>query len=238
MRRFKHGVKIILHDVPEPIPWTDNTPVLGQNWALNFKFPFDLVQHAVQGAHSREDVKKFGEWFNQEYEGLVRAMGETRFRRIQFPSWEFANKYARRDLFAMFALKRAADYSGFSRKHRVEFKGRTMTVDGTPIKIPRLKTHLNDSHPSHEIKRGRSNYHHFFQSDPTHLLIDFGPPRRIKGHVRSPRRSQFATHSADHHLAGVFMPQREHYRFRRAWNAAIGKAVHELRFKPSRQKRR
>ncbi|MBI2597629.1 MAG: hypothetical protein HYW50_00350, partial [Candidatus Diapherotrites archaeon] len=176
MRRFKsaRGLQIIYHNVPEFLPWTDNSRNLGQNWGLVHKFPFDLILNACGGTRkAQEDIKMLAAEFSKEYERQLMQVSEiSRFKTLRVPSRTFRSGYAVRNILVVRALKHAVAATGFQDKYQVKFRGMNIIVNGQKITFPKLQQHLTDTHPSHEIQRGRKDYKHFLQSDPN-ILIDF-----------------------------------------------------------------
>lgn len=153
------------------------------------------------------------------YKDKLDYVNRGRFRKVNFPSTGYNVYYGYRDLAALSSLKEAIERTGFGKKYGVVIHKRTLLIKGHAIHIPRLKTHLTDTHPSHEITRGRTEYKHHLSSDP-YTLIDFSR----SGEERFPTVLRLL----QPHSAGS-------YDLMHALKASIGKEVHKVRH-PSRRR--
>ena len=81
MARYKN-LKLRIHYMPEKLPWTDHTPMLGRNWGLRHRLPLDLIAGALVGTENwkifRQPTRKRTKRFSQEeYDHLVQAQSDT-----------------------------------------------------------------------------------------------------------------------------------------------------------------
>lgn len=208
MRQFR-GSQTVFHSVPELLPWMDDSRRLGQNWGLHHKFPFDLVVRACgKRFHVAADVKKFRRAFEEEYARLAKPSDSPAFQRVRFPAGKFHLQYGGRDDFVLRALKVAIEKSGFGKKYAASMVDRDLVVQGTHILIPRVIMHFADTHPSHEIKRGRADYAHHLELD-SNTLVDFSHSGRREPGKRA-----------------VTVLQRGSYDLMHALKASIGLRIH------------
>ena len=220
LRRYKHGLKVIFHPVPDFLPWTDNTKYLGQNWGLVHRLPLKLILTACGNTiDAKRDLGALAKEFSAAYASRLAYTKQGKFRKVNFPSTGYNVYYGFRDSAVMGALKGALEKTGFARKYGVAINKRTLLINGHTITIPRLKTHLTDTHPSHEISRGRAEYKHHLSSDPF-TLIDFSR----SGEERFPTVLRLI----QPHSSGS-------YDLMHALKSSIGREVHKVRH-PSRRR--